>query len=76
MTRTFSVCPVCLKRVSAERVIEGDDLYLRKTCETHGTFKTIVRRGDAGTWNVPAPGDTSPDTCPVSCGACPHEGYG
>lgn len=73
---TFSVCPVCLNRVPATRVVEGDDLYLEKSCDTHGRFRTIVRRGNAGIWNVPAPGGTSKETCPKACGNCSHDEYG
>ena len=76
MGPTFSVCPVCLKRIPATRVAERDDLYLEKTCDVHGSFRTIVRRGDLGAWNVPAPGGTSKENCPTACGNCSHEEYG
>ena len=73
---TSSVCPVCLRRVSASRVWEGRLLYLRKTCPEHGEFKTIVRRGDVGTWDVPVPVALDDSLCPYACGDCAHDGYG
>ena len=45
LSTTESVCPECLARLSAERVLIGDDVYLRKTCAEHGTFQTIIWRG-------------------------------
>ena len=42
---TESVCPVCLKRIAAEGIAEGDAVYLRKVCAEHGQFKTVLWRG-------------------------------
>ena len=42
---TESVCPVCLSRIAAERVAEGDDVFLVKHCPEHGEFRTVVWRG-------------------------------
>ncbi len=75
MTGTWSVCPVCLKRVPADRRVEGADLYLHKECPEHGTFWTVVRRGDPGIWEVPAPSGVDA-SCPAACGNCPHDAYG
>lgn len=75
MTGTWSVCPVCLKRVPADRRVEGADLYLHKECPEHGTFRTVVRRGDPGIWEVPAPSEVDA-SCPAACGNCPHDAYG
>lgn len=49
---TYSVCPVCLKRIPAVRVKENDSVYLHKDCEIHGHFKTVIWRGkpDYLTW--------------------------
>ena len=73
---TLSVCPVCLKRISAFRTAEGDALYLKKTCPEHGSFKTVVRRGDLGTWNVSSPYENAGNACPGLCGNCRHDEYG
>ena len=42
---TDSVCPVCLATIPAERIAEGDTVYLRKTCPEHGTTSTPIWRG-------------------------------
>jgi len=42
---TDSLCPECLKTIRAQKVAEGDNVYLVKTCPDHGTFKTIIWRG-------------------------------
>ena len=78
--RTQSVCPVCLARVPAERVREGDQVFLRKTCREHGDFKTVIWRGkpDYLSWQQ----QKRPEHpklcltevkkgCPFDCGLCP-----
>ena len=42
---TGSLCPVCLRRIAAERVIEDNVVYLCKSCPEHGPFKTVIWRG-------------------------------
>ena len=78
--RTESVCPECLERIPAERVAEGEQVYLRKTCPQHGTFQTIVWRGAPalGSWvrpKTPAyprnPATAVERGCPFDCGLCP-----
>ncbi len=78
--RTQSVCPVCLRRLPAERVREGDCVYLRKTCAEHGDFRTILWRGqpDYFTWqqqkrpeHPKAPLTQVAEGCPFDCGLCP-----
>jgi uncharacterized radical SAM superfamily Fe-S cluster-containing enzyme len=77
---TESVCPVCLERISAQRIRLGDRVYLRKTCERHGTFQTILWRGqpDFDSWYLvkmperPKTTITGTDQgCPFDCGLCP-----
>lgn len=78
---TESVCPVCLARIPAERVQEGSDVYLRKDCPVHGSFKTVIWRGqpDFATWYqvnsrvVHPPKTLTPveEGCPYDCGLCP-----
>jgi hypothetical protein len=38
LSRTESVCPVCLKRIPASRVIYEEDVYLEKECPNTGSF--------------------------------------
>jgi uncharacterized radical SAM superfamily Fe-S cluster-containing enzyme len=76
---TESVCPVCLKRVPAQRIRLGDQVCLRKTCERHGTFQTILWRGqpDFDSWyqvkkpERPQASITGTERgCPFDCGLC------
>lgn len=79
---TESVCPVCLKKVQAKHVKIKDDIYLKKTCEEHGYFSTIIWRGiteptyeswTKAKWPVSHQKClTEVDKgCPYDCGICP-----
>ena len=77
---TESVCPVCLRRVSAVRVVEDGDIYLKKDCPEHGTYKVIIWRGAEHypEWDRPGrPGGPKKRLtpiergCPYDCGLCP-----
>lgn len=81
LSTTQSVCPVCLRRIGAERVAEGDDVYLRKNCPEHGSFRTILWRG-LDSWHSWGRAGRAPATpphcattiregCPFDCGLCP-----
>ena len=78
---TSSLCPVCLKKISARICRIGADVYLRKTCPEHGPFRTILWRGDPDyvKWageKTPEPPDVcqsaSARGCPFDCGLCPE----
>jgi len=81
LSATESVCPVCLRRIPAERVAEGDNVYLRKTCPDHGSFRTVLWRGldSWHAWGHGARAAASPQYCasaisrgcPFDCGLCP-----
>lgn len=71
--RTWSICPVCMKRLPAERVQEGREIFLKKTCEEHGSFSTIIWRGlyDFNDWIRSADeGEYGITACPDACGLC------
>jgi uncharacterized radical SAM superfamily Fe-S cluster-containing enzyme len=72
--KTWSICPVCMKRLPAERVKIGDEVFLRKTCIEHGTFESIIWRGlsDINQWvgDSDIPPLDNPQ-CPNGCGLCP-----
>lgn len=78
---TESVCPTCLRRLAAERIAEGDAVYLRKSCPEHGVSKTVIWRGLASyaewgggprTASRPAVcGSAVERGCPYDCGLCP-----
>lgn len=77
---TESVCPVCLRRLPAERIREKDAIYLRKTCPEHGLFKTVTWRGadsyhawggSLAAFSAPAfPATEKARGCPFDCGLC------
>jgi uncharacterized radical SAM superfamily Fe-S cluster-containing enzyme len=73
---TQSLCPVCLKRIDAWHIREGSDVFMEKTCSEHGSFKTIVWRGDdvfpmaSWTGNIKQLGKSTEISCPERCGIC------
>lgn len=78
---TESLCPVCLKKISAKHVLINRDIYLEKTCEEHGDFSTIIWRGEDephyASWEKnkwpthPQRCLTEVDKgCPYDCGLC------
>jgi 7,8-dihydro-6-hydroxymethylpterin dimethyltransferase len=81
LSATESLCPVCLQRISAERVAEGDNVYLSKTCSRHGEFKTVIWRGadSYASWGSQCRTPARPPVCvsevdrgcPFDCGLCP-----
>lgn len=73
--QTRSVCPVCLMNIPAALEREEDGgIFLRKSCEKHGVFRTLVWQGkmDFGQWLL----ETEPLSegqglcCPGNCGIC------
>ena len=77
-SKTESVCPVCLKRVDAEIICEGDKSYLVKSCSEHGPFSTLIWEGSpeienwCGERNAleKAPQPIEGEGCPYECGIC------
>ena len=71
---TYSVCPVCLKRIPAMHRVYGKEIYLEKTCPEHGDFSSIIWRGlrDMNTWrgDLPAIAEGEIGNCPHACGLC------
>lgn len=70
---SWSLCPVCLKRVAARRVERGGEVYQEKECPEHGAFKTPLWRGyyDYTGWvgEADVPFEEEP-ACPDNCGLC------
>jgi uncharacterized radical SAM superfamily Fe-S cluster-containing enzyme len=79
LAQTESVCPHCLKKLTAYKILRGDEVYLSKSCEQHGEFKTVVWRGRPAyeSWTRPKI-PTQPkvcytevsEGCPFDCGLC------
>ena len=82
LSRTESICPVCLRKLEAEIAV-GDDgnVHMIKTCGAHGTFDVLLWEGDAVSFLLWAREDSgggkAPKTavpkekeCPYDCGLC------
>lgn len=78
---TESVCPVCLRRLSATRETRGEEVFLVKVCPEHGRFETVLWRGapERASWErrkVPSrperPVTSMERGCPFDCGLCPE----
>lgn len=79
LSHTESVCPECLTRIPAVRVVDNQDIYLEKKCPEHGEYRTILWRGEPGfsSWTRPKipsfpekPTTQVRDGCPYDCGLC------
>jgi uncharacterized radical SAM superfamily Fe-S cluster-containing enzyme len=84
LAKTESLCPVCLSRIPAKRVVEGEDVYLEKDCPEHGNFKALIWRNVElyRNWSQYSQQAVGPEKrltdiaqgCPYDCGLCPsHE---
>lgn len=76
---TASLCPHCLARIPAERLMAGNEVVLVKRCPDHGEFRTVVWRGgpDPAGWSrpkavvrAPSPHKGASRGCPFDCGIC------
>ena len=78
---TQSLCPVCLARIPARRIVGDHEVRLEKTCPEHGAFSVIIWDGEPafGTWQRPKIPVSPPHCrqpvekgCPFDCGLCPE----
>lgn len=77
---TESVCPVCLKKLSARKVAAADGIYMEKTCPEHGAFRVLLWRGSVDEYinwerQKQQPAEHYCHThvdkgCPYDCGLC------
>ncbi len=76
---TESLCPVCLKKISAQRITTKGESRIEKECPEHGKFSTPFWRGKPAIeeWSRPKNPSTPPVTenserkgCPFDCGLC------
>jgi 7,8-dihydro-6-hydroxymethylpterin dimethyltransferase len=79
ISKTESLCPICLKKISAKRQLRDNDVFLVKTCEDHGVFSTILWRGKPAITEWQRPKTPAHPTlfygnvekgCPFDCGLC------
>lgn len=71
---TFSLCPVCGKRLPAWRTGEDGRVWLRKECPEHGSFQALIWSGhsDYSRWiGDSGRGLSTEPPCPDNCGICP-----
>ncbi len=72
---TRSVCPVCLKNISADLVQEADGrIILEKACPAHGAFRVPVWQGKVSFEQWLLGTEALPENhgldCPGNCGIC------
>lgn len=77
---TESVCPVCLRRLKAEKRAEQDGIYMDKGCPEHGRFSALIWEGDLRSylhWSTESIREEQPveprgteKGCPYDCGLC------
>lgn len=80
ISTTDSVCPVCLRKIPAQRVAEDDGIYMEKQCPEHGDFRVLLWRGsmeEYSSWErqKQQPAEHYCHThvkqgCPYDCGLC------
>jgi uncharacterized radical SAM superfamily Fe-S cluster-containing enzyme len=79
LNETESLCPICLKRVKATRLLQGDEVFLVKECEDHGSFRTAIWRGEPSMAEWQRSKEpvhpclcygTVEKGCPFDCGLC------
>ena len=62
-----SLCPHCMKRISARRITEGKEVYLHKACPEHGDIeKVLIWRNDRipfDVWTKPRAGECCSSAC-------------
>lgn len=74
MKHTYSICPICQKRIPAEREEKMDGIYLVKSCPEHGSFSSIIWRNklDFAAWrgDRPSVGEHENLKCATCEGLC------
>ncbi len=58
---TESVCPECLRTITAVKLSEQEEVFLRKECPEHGRFQAVIWRGhpEYASWQRPGPAAVS-----------------
>ena len=80
--KTMSVCPVCLGKIPASKVLgEDGNIYMEKRCWEHGSFRTLIWEGDVESYRawgandadgrvIPVRAKPVEQGCPYDCGLC------
>ena len=78
-SETESLCPECLKKISAQIFTHDEKVYLKKHCPEHGVYQTLLWRGNPSweSWvrpTIPIPPQRCftevEKGCPFDCGLC------
>jgi uncharacterized radical SAM superfamily Fe-S cluster-containing enzyme len=77
---TLSLCPECLERIDTKIVFQDDNVYMLKTCPTHGFSKVLIATDieyykNIRNYNKPSEIPLRFNTkthygCPYDCGLC------
>ncbi len=79
LDQTKSVCPICLKVIKAQVVVQDQAVYMEKTCPQHGEYTSylwpdVKHYQWMNQFKLPAVPPHSPlpakDGCPSDCGLC------
>jgi len=74
LRHTYSLCPICQKKILATYIQREKVVYIEKSCPEHGLFSVPVWRfrisGDA--WQNIEPELKTMPPCPDACGLCPE----
>jgi uncharacterized radical SAM superfamily Fe-S cluster-containing enzyme len=79
LNETESLCPVCLEKIKATRVLHADEVFMVKECGDHGSFRTVIWRGEPSMAEWRRPKDPAhphlcygkfEKGCPFDCGLC------
>ena len=79
--QTQSLCPVCMAKTDADIVLRDGNYFLKKSCQQHGTFETLVWKDSVPmeSWKLTRkkahiinPKTTIHRGCPYDCGLCPE----
>ena len=84
--QTQSLCSNCLKVISADIILEDDNVYMVKVCPDHGNQKTVIWRNEDTYRRWVDFGEDLPISqgkncgsykgCPYDCGLCPEHKVG
>lgn len=81
ISKTQSLCPICLKRINAIIWTENNETHMEKSCPEHGRFKALLWRGNIPfeQWvrnkeraTIRKPNKPVEKGCPYDCGLCPE----
>ena len=82
LDETESLCPECLRKIPARKVVREGNVYIEKTCPSHGDYEALLWRNaqlysDWGRYAEETTGPEEPLTqvvkgCPYDCGLCPQ----